>query len=302
MVGQSVRKRVLLKGLNFCLLFFLLCNLSCSKSDSTPDPVQKKLTKVLSYNVLKGFSECQSNMQKFKLWIDTLKPDVIALQEMNGYTQASVEQLAAGLGYPYAVIHKETGFPLALLSRTPIEMVKKHTLGMTHGYLYGKIQGHHFFVTHLDPNTYTKRITELQILMDQVNTIPKSEKVLIMGDLNNMSPQDSVDYNNTTKMNLIRQTEANNPEVKILNNGKIDYTAIQNILDNGFYDSWKMFSSKYEKSAPTKLRTHNNYVRIDYIFVNRTLSNDYEKAYLVKDGVTDYLSDHYPMVFIFKNR
>src|SRR5690606_34612435 len=105
--------------------------------------------------------------------------------------------------------------------------------------------------------------------------------------------------NNTSKMNLIRQTETNNTEVKILKDGKIEYSTIQNILDYGFFDSWRMFSSKYEKSAPTKLRSHNNYTRIDYIFISHSLSNDYEKAYMVKDNVTDYLSDHYPCVFVF---
>lgn len=272
--------------------------ISCKKKDGST--AQYNTIKVLSYNIYEGFRGDETLVKNFKKWADTLNADVIAFQEMKYFTKESLKSFAAEMGYPYTVMFYETGLPVALISRYPITDIKSVPSNLH--LIEATILGYHFFVIHLNPYTYPKRQEEIALIMERVNRISEKDKILMMGDFNNMSPQDAADYDNTSKMNLVVQSELNNPGVKILNNGKIDYSVIQTILDKGFYDTWKMFSATYEKSAPTKLRTHNNYTRIDYIFVNKTLSNDYAKAYMVKDDFTDYASDHYPMVFIYKKR
>ncbi|RZK70178.1 MAG: hypothetical protein EOO92_21330 [Pedobacter sp.] len=179
--------------------------------------------------------------------------------------------------------------------------MKKIIDGMHHGMLYAKILDYHFFITHLNPKVYEHRITEVDTLLKHIAMIPKNEKILLMGDFNNMSPLDKNDYDNPDKMKLLVNSEKNNPETKILHNGKIDFTAIQHLLDSQLYDSWKLFNPVYEKSAPTKIRKHNNYTRIDHIYVNEAAKADCIDATIVKDDLTDTLSDHYPMLLILKN-
>lgn len=258
--------------------------------------------KILSYNVWEGFQGADSaKIAGFKQWVKTMAPDVIALQEMNRFTAAGVQELAADMGYPYSAIHQQKGFPIAMLSRFPIGNIKKVTTGMTHGFLYGEVKGYHIFIVHLDPKTYQKRQQEVSRLLLSVDSIPNTEKVMVMGDFNNMSPQDAGDYNNEGKMKLVRASEVNHPGTHVINDGEIDYTAVQKMIDGGFTDSWRLLNKHYEKSAPTKVRTHQNYTRIDYIWVNQTLKPDCLKATIVKDDFTDYLSDHYPIILTLKN-
>lgn len=296
MVGQQLNQSYLLKIAVF--LWVVLSVFSCKKKEETASEVDT--IKVLSYNIYEGFRGDATTISNFKKWADTLKADVIAFQEMKYFTKESLKNFAAEIGYPYTVMFYESGLPVALVSRHPITNIK--TVPSDLHLIEAQILGYHFFVIHLNAATYEKRQQEMAIIMERVNKISEKEKIMMMGDFNNMSPQDAKDYDNTAKMNLVAQSEINNPGTKILNNGKIDYSVIQTVLDHGFYDTWKMFRTNYEKSAPTKVRTHNNYTRIDYIFANKALSNDFSKSYMIKDEFTDYASDHYPMVFIYKKR
>lgn len=261
-----------------------------------------RLFKVLSYNVLEGFRRDSALIGAFQEWVSKRSPDVIAFQEFNGISKAQMVEMAKAMGYPYTVLQKRAGFPLALMSKYPITDVVKVTERMQHGMLYAKTSGYHIMVTHLDPKTYEKRIIEVDTLLKYINLIPEDEPLILMGDFNNMSPLDKSDYNNDTKMKLVLNSEKNNADVKTTMNGEIDYTAIQKLLDAGLVDTWRKFNSTYDKSAPTKLRKHQNYTRIDYIYVNQTLIPYMVDATLVKDNLTDTLSDHYPMLLILKRK
>ncbi len=259
-----------------------------------------KVFKVLSYNVLEGFRKDSTLMRNFQEWVAKRNPDVVAFQEFNGISKAQLVEMANAAGYPYTVLQKRAGFPLAIMSKHRITDVVKVIDGMQHGMLYAKIAGYHFIVTHLHPKTYEKRILEVDTLLKYINRVPKGEPLLLMGDFNNMSPLDKADYNNEAKMKLVANSEKNNPDTKITKNGEIEYTTIQNLLDAGMVDTWRKFNTVYDKSAPTKLKKHQNYTRIDYIFVNQALVPYTVDATIVKDQLTDTLSDHYPMLLILK--
>lgn len=262
-----------------------------------PDP---HTFKVLSYNVLKGFQQDSSLIKEFQQWVKKLSPDVVAFQEFNDISKARFVEIAKAAGYPYTVLQKRAGFPLAIMSKHKITDVVKVIDGMHHGMLYAKIAGYHVMVTHLHPKTYEKRIEEVDTLLKYINRVPKSEPLILMGDFNNMSPLDKADYNNPEKMKLVLNSEQNNADVKTTKNGEIEYTAIQKVLDAGFADTWRKYNTLYDKSAPTKLKNHHNYTRIDYIYVNKVLLPYTIDATLVKDELTDKLSDHYPMLLILK--
>ena len=260
------------------------------------------LFKVLSYNVLEGFRSDSTLIRFFQDWVGKRSPDVIAFQEFNGISKVQMVTMAKAIGYTYTVLQKRTGFPLALMSKHPITDVIKVIDGMQHGILYAKIAGYHIIVTHLHPKTYEKRVEEADVLLKYINRLPKYEPLILMGDFNNMSPLDKADYNNESKMKLVLNSEKNNADIKTTRNGEIEYTAIQKLLDAGLIDTWRKFNSAYDKSAPTKLKKHQNYTRIDYIYVNQALIAYALDATLVKDNLTDTLSDHYPMLLILKRK
>lgn len=277
-------------------------NLSAYEKTRTlfSDQKDPKTFKVLSYNVLKGFRKDSALMKAFQDWIIQKSPDVVAFQEFNGISKVQLVEMAKVAGYPYTVLQKRAGFPLALMSKYPITDVLKVIDGMQHGMLYAKTAGYHMMITHLDPKAYEKRIAESDTLLKYINRIPKNEPLILMGDFNNMSPLDKDDYNNEAKRELVANSEKNNADTKITKNGEIEYTAIQKLLANGLVDTWRKYNPVYDKSAPTKLKNHQNYTRIDYIFVNKALLPYTVEATLVKDQLTDTLSDHYPMLLILK--
>lgn len=257
---------------------------------------EKSCLSVLSYNIFNGFQGQDSVMQGFEQWVKKLNPDVIAFQEMNGFTAEKLKNFGHRIGYAYTILQKEEGHPLAFISKYPFQHVEVIQEGMWHGILHVKINDIHLFNTHLDPKTYQVRNEESKLLMQRVKLINGKEKVMIMGDFNNMSPQDASFYDhNEEKMRLLRNTEKNRPGITVLNNDQIDYGAIRNVLTKGFYDSFYLAKNKFDKTAPTKVRQHNNFTRIDFIFVNKTLRKSVKQAAIIKDDFTDYMSDHYPM-------
>ena len=80
---------------------------------------------IMSYNVLYGFDKGKG-LDAGARWIAKQRPDVLALQELNGFTPAKLAEAARRWGHEHAVILKEDGFPVGLTSRFPIEVIENH--------------------------------------------------------------------------------------------------------------------------------------------------------------------------------
>jgi Endonuclease/Exonuclease/phosphatase family. len=94
--------------------------------------------KIVSYNVLYGLKKDSVNIDRFVNFAQDWKPDVIALEEMNGYTQKTLEQLGQRIGHDYVLQSKEDGFPVAIASKYPLVNFRKVTENMWHSYIYAK--------------------------------------------------------------------------------------------------------------------------------------------------------------------
>lgn len=274
---------------------------------------------VLNYNALHGFSDDSLLKQRYVNWVKDLAPDVVTYQEMNGYTQNEIGELAESYGHPYAVIiSPEFGVPvthpLAITSKYPILNVERVMDNMWHGYLYGFINGIHVYVTHLAPFTLKDRQKDIRKLMAQIQLHPQNEKVLLAGDFNALSPQDSTMYGKDLE-NAMRRSEGKyitksktailrNRTVyrKNLNNGKIDYSVIQTIIDAGFKDSYYLKHKEFKNSVPTKgyAKPTSKLRRIDYVWVDGELEGKVSSADILQDETTAELSDHYPVFVTFE--
>ena len=122
---------------------------------------QKRSFRVLTYNVCEGLKmDTTASKERFVAWMRELDPDLAALQEMNGFTQARLEKLAAAYGHSHAVLLKDTGYPVALTSKYPI-VAKRVTDNMHHGFLIARTGGYNIVVAHLSPFSWRKRQQEV---------------------------------------------------------------------------------------------------------------------------------------------
>lgn len=279
---------------------------------------QKKQLKVISYNVYWGMrQDSTENKSKFAEWIRQQDPDIIALQEMNGFTQQNPEfapkganpnnlqKLAASYGHPYVWIVREPApdgsisFPMAITSKYPIVNATRVVENASHGFITAEIEGLHFVVTHFHPFSSEKRGYEIDQILATMKSKPADTKWLFMGDLNSVSPLDKEAYANNRVRDFIREDRKKRPHN--LNLGKddeLDYSIQQRILDAGFIDAFKHFHPQFEASAPTKLfyDQAKDPLRYDYLYVSGNMKKDIIKCEIIKDAFTDVYSDHYPVV------
>ena len=258
---------------------------------------QQKKLRVLSYNVLKGLQGDVKNMNRFSSWVKKKSPDIICYQEMNGFTQKSLENFAIGYGHPYAMIAKESGYSVAITSRFPIVNAQKVLENMWHGYLYANINGLHVFAIHLSPFLYQKRLYEIRQILAQAALLPKGSPVLIAGDFNSYQARDSGYYSG--KALLTQQSrEQKNAEIRNLNAGKFDYSVTNEGTTAGFKDAVSLFSKQFDFSMPTKKydAAFKDKIRIDYIWLNKSLQRKATAASVVYDDDTADMSDHYPIL------
>lgn len=279
-----------------CLLVSLLFSFLVN------DLSAQQKVKILSYNVLYGLQEDSVNIDRYVALVNELQPDIVATQEMNGWKQKTLEELAGRYGHPYALQSKEEGFPVALTTRTPMVNFKKVTENMWHSYIYAKVRGIHLFVIHFSPFSYQKRLEEVANIIAQTQEIPKDEPILIMGDFNSLSGSDSGEYGENVLSGMQAQEEKHD-HVRNLNNGQIDYTVLGKLEEAGFKDSYKLLTAEFTGSVPTyksgkgKIKDSNTGIpkRIDFVWCNAVAAKYVTKSVVLKNERTDVISDHYPV-------
>ncbi|MBN8877661.1 MAG: endonuclease/exonuclease/phosphatase family protein [Sphingobacteriales bacterium] len=285
------------------VLLSLLFSIALCCAFNTPVLAQRNLT-ILSYNVLKGFDNDSLKKQQFTRWVTQWNTDIIAFEEMNKFTQPSLEIFARGYGHGYATLLKENGFPVAISSKYPITHIRKVTDNMHHGYIYARVLDYHLYVLHLSPFSMEKKIEEINTILADIEIIPKNEKIILLGDFNARSPQDSSFYDSGKIAELVR-LEQSDPRRHNLINGRPSFDIIRVVEKAGFSDTYHLLHKETESSIPTKSHMGedgvNKLARIDYIFLNPRLASKCVKAVILKDNVTDTLSDHYPMLVHLKD-
>lgn len=256
--------------------------------------------KVLSYNILEGMkTDTTKGKQLFVEWVKDKNPDVVALQECNGFTQKSLEELAASWGHNYAVIVKETGYPTGITSKYPIINIEKTNENMTHGFITCWINGYNFCVLHLNPHKYLKKRAEIaQVLQTLALRNPES-KWLMMGDFNSLSPLDSARINKSNFVERVKETEKKLAHVRNLEDGvRVDYKVQQAILDAGFIDAGRQYDqAEIKRTGNSTIKSD---TRIDYIYLSKDLAKNLAYCHFIYDDFTKVYSDHKPIIMEIK--
>jgi len=146
-------------------------------------------------------------------------------------------------------------------------------------------------VVHLNPFSEDDRLRELDTVFANIDI---KEHVILMGDMNALSPEDSYD----TEDLLRRFRERGMAQ---LGAERLRIEVIRKILDAGFTDAVRRCtdSSAQLYTIPTPFSRDLNHsiarFRIDYIFVSPSLRDRIVDARIIINEETDRLSDHYPV-------
>lgn len=255
--------------------------------------------KVLSYNVLVGMQTDTTREKKaFVEWIKKQDPDILAFQEMNKFTQQSLEAMARKYGHTYAVLLREQGYPVALTSKAPIVNVRKVIDNMHHGFIVAETMNYNILVLHLSPHKYWKRREEMDVILQTIAAQPSQKKWIVMGDFNSLSPLDKENYTDGKLLECYQAAAKKHSFHENLVDGKLDYAVQQKVLDFGLVDAVKEYEKKYISSTPTNYEKPVGSAtnRIDYIYVSKDLKSKIRRAIILKDDFTRVRSDHFPVL------
>jgi len=273
--------------------------------------------KVITYNTWNGFHQMSRygnndtlRKQKFIEWIRRQEADVVALQELMGFSADKLHELGNQVGLPNTVLLKSSGYAVGLASKHPIELIERKIKGMHHGFLHCQVQDIHFFVVHFSPSSYKMRRKEADTILHRINRdVPSDGEILVLGDFNAVSPYDSSYLNRhpAVRNRYLRGDRNKMPEEGNLANRAFDFQVLNKFLKKGFKDLvYQDDSRNYHRiSFPTPAlapgaeweeRGH----RIDYILAMPDLGKLCKKALIPHTELTRQISDHFPVVAEFE--
>jgi endonuclease/exonuclease/phosphatase family metal-dependent hydrolase len=282
------------------IALFLVSSFSCTSGLKDKNQTSSSL-RIISYNVWYGFTKVPERKESWLRWMNEQKPDVVSLQELNGYTPQLLSEDARSYGHAYSALLKEGGFPTGITSRYPIEDIQRITEGFHHGLMRVQIQEIYFYVIHLHPSNWETRMTEIKRIFQDIAKLPPNSKVILAGDFNTFSPLDSVYYIHGRLEPFFHERDVQYGE-RNLNEGKLDYRVIQEVMDFGFTDltaSSRLSTQAFTGSFPTLIEKegeHGDQRRLDYVFASGNLASKSAQANIIASDTTLLLSDHLPVV------
>lgn len=275
--------------------------------------ITPKNLKVISYNIWNGYEWGKDSVRQVNMvnWIKDKNPDILALQELNNFTQEKLMMEAGKWRHPYALILKESGYPVGITSKYPIELKERIIENMHHGALHCKTAGIDVFVIHFSPFQHIKRNQEAKIILEKLSKIASSQdNYMVLGDFNAVSPFDDYMYKgNSELINSLKVSEEKHAHVRNLFQGYHEYGVISSFLSFPLVDITQKHTHQWDQriSYPTQVFEKEkgegrsiHSMRIDYIMVSPTLSTKCTNAGVFNQESTFYLSDHYPVYGEFK--
>jgi len=281
--------------------------------------------RVISYNVMDGFtrdddSPDSERREAVTRWLATQRPDVVAFDELNFYTEDRLRREAASWGHEYAILLKEKGYPTGLTSKTPITDVQRVTgKGFHHGFVRARTAGIVFYVVHLAPFDRSVRLKEAAAILDGIPAeddksaimgakefMKNGQPVLVIGDFNALSPDDQEYYRNVRLFeNMVERGSKPKPR-NLAEDGGFDYSvigafraaALVDVVRRQHKDPAEIFSFPTpmvdRKLTPEQLSKVRR--RIDYALASPGLAEECVRADVVNGKDMDKMSDHYPLL------
>ena len=259
---------------------------------------------VLSYNVWYGFTKKPERKADYLRFVKERNPDLVSLQELNGYTPEKLAADAKSWGHDHSVLLKEGGFPTGITSSHPITDVRRTFEGFHHGLIRCQSHGVYFYVIHLHPGHWEIRLKEIDLLLKDLATLPGDAKALMVGDFNTFSPRDKKVYDASENMvPFFRRLDKRWKSNRNLRNDELDYRHLQRLEEAGLKDLVAVKRKGFLGTFPTKIRPGEDMGpprRLDYLFASPNLARACLSAACIVNERTGILSDHYPVSASFR--
>jgi exodeoxyribonuclease-3 len=252
--------------------------------------------KVMYLNILEGSRE-KERFEKIIRFVNSENPDILGLSELKDWDKNDYEKLKEfqkKTNYKNSVFCKcHRGFHLALFSNQDFLEQKTIADGFVNGFIRARLMINNepmvVILTHLHYVNEDLRLKELEIIQQNIGN---DENIILMGDMNSLSPLDNYDENQL--LDFMRKIG-----IDKFGKEKIRRDAITKIMDMGFVDIVKQFSKSFEYSVPSlynRDKDHFTKLRLDYIFANKQIADKVTKAKIIRNDITNQLSDHFPVV------
>lgn len=303
-----------IKGNLNTLLICALLTLPGFSAAQTSSGIPKKKLRVITYNILNGYEYGKDSVREKHAadFIASFHPDVVALEELCGFTEAKLAAFARKWGHPYAVILKEDGYPVGLTSNEPILLKMKMRKDLWHGMLHASTHGIDFFVVHLRPTNHEFRQKEARLITAYMReTLNDESRYMVLGDFNSHSPFDAyLDKGRPALLELYRKNDALHEDRNNLSGGEFDYSVISTFLAFPLVDVCEQKiegDKRFSYPTPILIGTYRKpgeveptRERLDYILVSETMATSCTDARIINSGIVDALSDHFPVVADFE--
>ncbi|MCL6265742.1 endonuclease/exonuclease/phosphatase family protein [Flagellimonas myxillae] len=264
----------------------------------------------MTYNIWNGFDwgKDTERQTKFIDWIKSKDPDVLALQELCGYTEEKLKADAAKWGHPYSKILKTKGYPVGLTSKKPIVLKERALDSLWHGMLHCKTYGIDFFVVHLSPADANFRLKEAGIISEKIKAA-HTDTFMVLGDFNAHSPFDGEALKHNKSL-LQKYAKGESDKYSNLRLGTFDFAPISTFLGLPSIDLSKNFNDvrdRFTYPSPVLMGSYRENMeeviltreRIDYILSSPVISKSCIGVTTYNSGETEALSDHFPIMAEF---
>jgi endonuclease/exonuclease/phosphatase family metal-dependent hydrolase len=247
--------------------------------------------RIFSYNILDGGEGRADPLAEV---IEAQRADVVALIEADNadvlerISRRLKMDLIVGQGKKHAVallsrwpivhtinhaaLSKKPGCLLEALIRTPAN--EEITLGVLHLHAHAREQDEEV------------REEELDSVLEVFESHRRSRRAhLLLGDFNSNSPFQIIE---------IEKCKPSTREEWRQNGGHIPGRAVEKILTAGYFDSYYTLHPEQAKTTGT-FSTQFAGQRVDYIFTHSIPQNRLKDAWIERDRLAKYASDHFPV-------
>ncbi len=225
-------------------------------------------------------------------WLSEQTPAIVALQEVLHSSEDTLLQLAAAWGHNHAVMHKQSGYPVALTSNNPIEVVERRSKGFHHGYLHARTHGFDVLVVHFWPDK-VHEAEHVAVLARKL--ADEGRPVVVVGDFNAEIRHDEVYLQKHGQLGQLVDGDR-----------RFDYRITDAFLNQGFIDLTHQHDpdANYTFGSPALIpRWRENMTdvrstrrRIDYVFADsKTAKHTRSATVITNDATVGRWSDHYPI-------
>lgn len=224
------------------------------------------------------------------------RPDILALQELRGFSGRRMHQVAGALGMTPFLAPSVFGQAVAVLVRPPLRIVDWSGVRWRLHHAAAAVRvpttvGQLTVVsTHLNPVSPYRRMREARFLAARYR--PGDRPVLLAGDLNALDP--GTDH--TQRLAALSEPYRRR---HLAADGTADTRAIAAFTAAGFVDLWPVAGEGAGLTVPTSEGGGQEFseagMRLDYLMAGPSVAARAKGARVLRGAEAEYASDHYPL-------